>query len=86
MLFLFLSGLKEQGDSVDTHKATTTPVGDGPVLRRCVSCGKTLNELSGAETLLRESAATLAMSATQECSACRLSGYRRSLKDQYSRP
>ena len=67
------------------HKLMTTPVGGGRVLRRCVSCGKVLNELSGAETLLRESAATLAMSTTQACSVCRLSEYRRSLKDQYSR-
>ena len=58
-------------------------VGGGPVLRRCVSCGKVLGELSGTE--VRESAATLAMSATQECSACRMTEYRRSLKDLYSR-
>jgi len=51
-----------------------------------VSCGKVLNESSGAESMCRESAATLAMSsAHQECSACRLSEYRRSLKDSYSR-
>ena len=69
---------------MNTHK-DATPVG-GPVLRRCVSCGKVLNELSGAESMCRESAATLAMSsAHQECSACRLSEYRRSLKDSYSR-
>jgi hypothetical protein len=81
----FLSGRNEQGDPVNTHK-TTTPVGGGPVLSRCVSCGKVLSESSGAESMCRESAATLAMSsAQQECSACRLSEYRRSLKDSYSR-
>ena len=68
---------------METHK--TTQIGGAPVLRRCVSCGKLLNELSGAETPLRESAATLAMSGAQECAACRLSEYRRSLKDSYSR-
>jgi hypothetical protein len=85
LLVIFLSGLKEQGDSVNSHKATT-PAGGGPALRRCVSCGKVIDELSGAETLVRESSATLAMSsAARECSACRLSEYRRSLKDQYRR-
>lgn len=60
-------------------------VGGGPVLRRCVSCGKVMGEVSGTEAMLRESAATRAMSAAQECSSCRLSEYRRVLKDLYTR-
>ena len=34
--------------------------------------------------MLRESAATWAMSAAHECALCRLAQYRRSLRDQYS--
>ena len=69
---------------MDTHKATTRPVTVEPVLRRCASCGMVLTDYTGAR-MLRESAATIAMSATQECAACRLSEYRRTLRDQYSR-
>ena len=69
---------------MDTHKATTTPVNAESALRRCASCGTVLTDDAGTR-MLRESAATLAMSATQECAACRLSEYRRSLRDQYSR-
>jgi hypothetical protein len=37
-----------------------------------------------ASMMPRESAATRAMSATQECADCRLSQYRRALRDQLS--
>jgi hypothetical protein len=69
---------------LNTHKATSTPVNAETVLRRCASCGMVLTDYVGTR-MLRETPATIAMSGTQECAACRLSEYRRSLRDQYSR-
>jgi hypothetical protein len=68
------------GVTVNSEKAPTADL--EPVLRRCSSCGAVLSERSGAR-VVRETPATLAMSGAQECAACRLSEYRRALRDQY---
>ena len=65
-----------------THNATT-PAATQPILKRCASCGTLLHEPDG-ESMVRESAATRAMSTVQECAACRLAEYRRMVREQLS--
>jgi hypothetical protein len=66
---------------VNSDKAAAVNV--QPALRRCSTCGAVLSDLF-ASRLVRETPATLAMSGTQECAACRLSEYRRLLRAQYT--
>jgi predicted RNA-binding Zn-ribbon protein involved in translation (DUF1610 family) len=63
---------------------TSTSLSPDPVLRRCASCGTVMSELVST-MMLRESAATRAMSSSHECVVCRLAQYRRAVRDQCPR-